>query len=404
MSRSEQPRRLAVTLAPAAERHVKQRHPWVFDRGIVKCKPEGETGDLAVIFDRRSDRFLALARYDADSPIRLKVIEWQSKTTIDRAWFARKIEAARRLRWPLIESRHTNAYRLLFGENDGLPGLICDVYAGVAVLKVYSGIWKSDLTDIVACIREATEAKAVVLRLSRNVQKCNADTFPADGSVVSGDLTDEVVEFREHGLRFQANVRLGHKTGHFLDHRHNRRRVGELANGKTVLDVFAYSGGFSVHALASGAREVHAVDVSRQALEIARANAILNDCGDRLRLHVGDAFETLQEFVRRNQQFNFIVIDPPAFAKREREVERALKNYRRLARLGADLCTSSGMLVLASCSARVSADRFFEEIEAELERSGRLFQMVEKTAHDLDHPIGFPEGAYLKCGYYRCVE
>ncbi len=222
----------------------------------------------------------------------------------------------------------------------------------------------------------------------------------ADGQVINGDLESEDLTFKEHGVVFRANVIKGHKTGFFLDHRHNRVKVQELAKGKTILDVFSYAGGFAVHALVGGATAVTCLDQSAQALELAKENATLNNSTTQLKTIKGDAFTILNDLTNRGKRYDLVIIDPPAFAKAAKEVPLALNQYQRLATLGINLVTHGGILLLASCSSRVSADDFFENIEIGMRKSKRKFRLLEKTFHDVDHPVSFPEGAYLKSGYF----
>lgn len=393
--------RIAIRLKPAAERMVRKQHPWVFEASITKQNKEGKAGDIAIVFDQKKNKFLALGLYDPSSPIRIKLLQFHQSATIDEAWFEEKIQQAYEKRRPLLAT-DTNSYRLLYGENDGLPGLVTDVYDKVAVIKLYSLIWLPYLSIILPIILRTTQCETLVLRLSRNVQR-EKDALKglADGQVLYGPLEDPVVIFREHGVRFSANVIAGHKTGYFLDHRHNRKRVGELAKGKTVLDIFSYAGGFSVHALSGGAKAVSSLDISAQALETARQNALLNQDDPSLETIAKDAFVAMEELQQQKRRFDIVVVDPPSFAKKASEVEGALRSYERLARLAIPLVEKQGILVLASCSSRVSADDFFAVQEAALQRSGRRFREQERTFHDIDHPIGIPEGAYLKCIYYQ---
>ncbi len=395
-----QVKRLAIKLRPSGEKMAKRNHPWVFEDSIVKQNTEGKAGDLAIVYDTKKNNFLACGLYDPYSPIRIKLIQFKKAAQIDESWFLTKIKEAYQLRQPLLET-DTNSYRLLFGENDNLPGFIADVYHEVLVVKLYSHIWFPYLNWIIPHLITITGCKTVVLRLSRLLQT-KGDTYGLkDGSVIYGTLDNEVVIFREHGVLFSANVIKGHKTGYFLDHRHNRKRVGELANGKSVLDVFSYAGGFSVHALKGGAKEVISLDISRHALEIAKENAALNQPKGKHKIMIADAFEGLQELIDQQKKFDIVVIDPPSFAKRENEIAKAKKSYAKLAQLGVQLVSHNGVLVLASCSSRVVAKEFFEISEECILASGRGFEVIEKTYHDIDHPINFPEGAYLKCGYYR---
>ncbi|MEN0005871.1 MAG: class I SAM-dependent rRNA methyltransferase, partial [Bacteroidota bacterium] len=333
-----------------------------------------------------------------------KVLATKQSVKLGPAFWAERIAVAYAKREPLFQT-DTNSYRLIYGENDGLPGLIADVYAEVLVVKLYSRIWLPYLKDILPLLLEQSNCKVLVLRLSRNLMaKSNQLHGLYNGQVLAGTLNDPNVLFREHGLQFKANVIDGHKTGYFLDHRHNRKRVGELAKGKTVLDVFAYAGGFSVHALAGGAKSVTSLDISAQALALAQANVALNTPNAQHQILAVDAFEGLERLLQQGKRFDLIVIDPPSFAKSEQETARALEQYARLATLGIQLVAKVGILVLASCSSRVSAEAFFEVVETAMQESGRPFSVSEKTAHDVDHPIGFPEGAYLKSGFYLVEE
>lgn len=397
-----QVKRLAIKLRPSGEKMAKRNHPWVFEDSIVKQNTEGKAGDLAIVYDSKKNNFLACGLYDPYSPIRIKLIQFKKAAQIDESWFLAKIREAYQLRQPLLET-DTNSYRLLFGENDNLPGFIADVYHEVLVVKLYSHIWFPYLNWILPHLIAITGCKTVVLRLSRLLQSKGETYGLRDGTVIYGELDNEVVVFREHGVLFSANVIKGHKTGYFLDHRHNRKRVGELANGKSVLDVFSYAGGFSVHALQGGAQEVISLDISKHALEMAKANAALNQPKGKHEIMVADAFEGLQKLIDLQKKFDIVVIDPPSFAKRENEVSKAKKSYAKLAQLGAQLVSSNGILVLASCSSRVVAQDFFEISEEQILATGRDFELIEKTYHDIDHPINFTEGAYLKCGYYRLM-
>ena len=394
-----QPARLAIKLSKDGERSVRSGHPWVFSNSIVKVNKKGEPGDLAIIFGGKSNEVMGVGLYDPASPIRIKMLHASGPATINSEFFQKKIKAAHKQRASLLQTA-TNSYRLLYGENDGLPGFIADVYNDVLVIKLYSEIWFPYLEDILSHLIEVSGAKTAVLRLNRKLIKGNTYGF-VDGTLVYGVLEDENVHFVEHGVNFSANVIHGHKTGYFLDHRHNRKRVGELSSGKSVLDVFSYAGGFSVHALAGGATEVTSIDISKQALEVAKYNAGLNSFGGVHHVIAGDAFDILERLISEGKLYDVVVIDPPSFAKSAKEVHSAKKKYAELARLGSQLVAEKGILVLASCSSRVIADEFFEINEKEIRKIGRPFKLIDKTFHDVDHPISFLEGAYLKTAYYR---
>jgi len=394
------PKNLAVKLTKKGENHVLKRHPWVFSNSIEKISNDPQTGDLAIIFGKKNNKIIGIGLFDADSPIQIKIIHNSSeKATINEDFFHHKITTAYKKRAQLLTT-NTNSYRLLFGENDGFPSLIADIYNKVLVVKLYSEIWLPYLQPVLESLQQTSNAETVVIRLSRGLQKSKNHNLK-DGEVVFGTLENEVVQFVEHGVNFSANVIKGHKTGYFLDHRDNRKRVGEFSKNKTVLDVFSYAGGFSVHALYNQAKEVTSLDISKQALEIALENGKLNDYSGIHKTIAGDAFEELQKLIHKKVTFDVVVIDPPSFAKQASEIELAKKKYRQLAQLGIKLTAKKGLLVLASCSSRVIADDFFDINQKVLDSQRRNYKTILKTYHDTDHPIGFPEGAYLKCGYYR---
>ncbi len=392
--------KIAIKLKPLAETLVKKGHPWVFENSILKQNKEGKSGDIAVIFDSKKNKFLACGFYDPHSPIRIKILQANTPATINSAWFSKKVNEAFEKRIPLLKT-DTNSYRLVFGENDNLPSLIADVYDDVLVIKLYASFWYPYLKDILPSLIKTSKATTTVLRLSRNVQKELSDFNLTDGLILDGELKNEVIIFKEHGINFSANVIHGHKTGYFLDHRDNRKKVGEMAKGKTVLDVFSYAGGFSVHALAGGAKTVTSLDISNPALEIAKSNAKLNPFTGKHHTITGDAFEELDKLAKVRAKFDIVVIDPPSFAKSAAEIDRALASYKKLTQLGLKLVQKKGTLVLASCSSRITSEMFFNLIENVLQRNNAKYTILESTLHDTDHPIGFKEGAYLKCIYIQ---
>lgn len=353
---------------------------------------------MAIVFDEKNNKFQGIGLYDPDSPIRIKMLSIENGTKIDKSWLSERIAIAYAKRQQLLES-DVNGYRLLFGENDGFPSLICDVYAQIAVIKIYSRIWLPFLEDIKEAIVATTECKTMVLRLSRNVQKLSLPEGIEEGAIIYGTLSTPEIIFTEYDVQFSVNVIKGHKTGFFLDHRDNRHQIQKMAKGKKVLDVFSYAGGFAIHALKGGATNVTAVDISKHALSVAQDNAKLN--GVTLETINGDAFAILTKMVAQNERFDIIIIDPPAFAKAQSEIEKALHHYRRLATLGIKLIKKDGTLLLASCSSRITTDDFFETVGAGMDSTGMPYEQTRKAFHDIDHPISFSEGAYLKCGYYK---
>lgn len=396
--------RLALHVSRDGERALRSGHPWLFENSIERQSHTGKPGDLAVAFDHKR-RFLAIGLYDPTSPLRLRVLQHGAPATIDQAWFLTQLRAAAQRRAPLLVDGRTTGYRLVHGENDGLPGLVIDRYDQTLVIKLYTTAWLPHLADLLPALTTVQPAERLVLRMSRALQKMPEHLYGlADGMVLAGPLLTGPVIFLENGLRFEADPIHGQKTGFFLDQRENRARVEGLAAGKRVLNVFAYNGGFSLYAARGGARQVTSLDISRPALAAAERNFALNQhlptvaAADH-QLLVGDAFPLLAQLGAAEQQFDVVIIDPPSFAKQQGETERALAAYAQLARLGLGVLKIGGTIVLASCSSRVSAETFFATVTQAATQVKRPLHIFDQTTHALDHPIGFPEGAYLKCLY-----
>ncbi|MBA2669113.1 MAG: class I SAM-dependent methyltransferase [Gemmatimonadetes bacterium] len=393
--------RLAIRLQPRAERAVKRGHPWVFDHGISSQRQEGRPGDLAVIFDR-DNRFLAIGLYDPRSPIRVRVLHHGSPMTIDAEWFAARVRQAHERRANLLGT-DTSGFRLIHGENDRMPGLIVDRYGDNLVVKLYSAAWVPHLRSVLEGLIDLISPERIILRLSRAVQKQAGELSGLfDGQLLHGPVLTGPVLFRENGLVFEADLLKGQKTGFFLDQRENRARVGSRSAGRTVLNVFSYTGGFSLYAARGRASAVTSLDLSGPALAAAERNFELNRhiasvAGAAHHLLRGDAFDLLRELGRDRQRFDVVILDPPSFAKSQGEIEGAIRSYQKLTRLGVDVLASGGLLVAASCSSRVSEDAFVDAVIGAAQKAGRPLRVIEQTGHALDHPILIPEAAYLKC-------
>jgi 23S rRNA (cytosine1962-C5)-methyltransferase len=394
-----------VRLTNSAERWVRKEHPWLYAESIRSQSRAGASGDLAVIFDHHR-KLLALGLFDPDSPIRIRVLHRGAPRAIDREFFAERLRAAAELRAHL-EGEGTTGYRVANGESDGLPGLVVDRYERCFVLKLYTAAWLPHLDEVVAAVTRVWAPERVVLRLARAIaDACAKRARLSDGVVLAGPPLDGPIVFRELGLRLRCDPGHGQKTGFFLDQRENRARVGARSAGKSVLDAFAYTGGFSLHAARGGATRVLSLDASRVALDEAHANFALNrdDPGVAHCAHEtvqGDAFDELARLAAARRRFDLVVLDPPALARTKADVAGALRAYERLAELGARLLADGGDLVMASCSARVGADELASAIRRGSARAGRKLHELERTAHACDHPVRFPEGAYLKCLFLR---
>ena len=389
-------RRIALRVTQSAQRALRQGHPWIFDQSIIEQSHEGAPGDLAVIFDEKH-RFQAIGLYDPTSPIRVRVLQSRQPAVINVEWFQHKITAAAQVRASL-NKKHTDGYRLVHGENDGLPGLVLDCYADTLVLKLYTPAWIPHLKDFCDAVAHVCTAEHLMLRLNRSLQM-RTDLLHGlcDGMPLTPQAPPSPILFKENGLIFESDPIHGQKTGFFLDQRDNRARVEKLSKGKSVLNVFAYTGGFSVYAARGGAKEVVSVDISAPALEGARRNMTYNRLTVPHETIAEDAFDTLARMKSQKRLFDMVIIDPPMFAQNEKQIPGALSAYRKLTRLGLGVLRKGGMLVQASCSSRVDNGSFFESVRQSAKEAGRRLTEIERTGHALDHPIGFKEGAYLKC-------
>lgn len=404
---SETPRslpRLKLTLRPTAESIVRSGHPWVYSESIRDQNREGAAGELAVIYDRK-DKFLAVGFYDPDSPLRVRILHVGKPATIDEAWWRASLEAALARREGIADAG-TNGLRLLNGESDGWPGLVLDRYDATLVVKLYSPAWLERLEMVEAIFRERLRPERIILRLSRNLEESAKESGHEDGALLFGPPLDGPVVFLEEGLRFEADVLKGQKTGFFLDQRENRKRIGQLAKGRDVLNAFSFTGGFSLNAARGGAHSVTDLDLSSHALEAAARNFALNredPCVAACR-HLSvqdDAFAWIDH--KRDVTYDLVITDPPSLAKREVERARAIQAYGRLNANAIRLLRRGGILLAASCSAHVSAEEFFAAVRQAARQSGRRFEELETTRHAPDHHASFPEAEYLK-GIYLAFD
>lgn len=381
--KSSAPKTLRLRLRPTAETIVRGGHPWVFADSIKEQNREGEPGELAVIFDRH-DKFLAVGFYDPDSPIRVRIIHAGKPVKIDATFWKKRFELALTQHAALFDG-NTTGYRCVHGENDGFPGLVLDRYGNTFVLKIYTPAWLSRCDEIASFI----QCERLVLRVSRNLKGRH------DGEILNGPPLDGPVEFLENGLRFEADVLRGQKTGFFLDQRENRKIVETLARDRGVLNAFSFSGGFSVYAARGQARSVCDLDISAHALASARRNFGLNNLEhSRHETIQADTFEFLAR--KPDRRFGLIILDPPSLAKRESEKAGALHAYRKLIESALPWLAPKGILVAASCSAHVTPEAFFSTV---LEAT--KLKEFRRTENPPDHPATFPEARYLKCIYLQ---
>jgi 23S rRNA (cytosine1962-C5)-methyltransferase len=390
---------LRLRITAAAENRVRAGHPWIFGDSVREQNRDGAAGELAVIFDRQ-DKFFAVGFFDPDSPIRVRVLHVGKPQTLDAVWWQKQFDTAISRRAGLFDA-HTTGYRLINGESDGWPGLILDRYDRTFVVKLYTTAWLPMLSQITAMISEQLQPEQIILRLSRNIQSA-AGKFvqpKKDGQILFGSSSSDAVVFFENGIRFEADVVRGQKTGFFLDQRENRHAVGQLARGRDVLNAFSFSGGFSLYAARGGAKSVTDIDISAHALAAAERNFQLNSADAKIALCRREAVQAnVFEWLAGGdpRKFGLIILDPPSLAKRETERAGAIRAYAKLAENGIRRLARDGILVACSCSAHVSAEEFFGAVRSAAADSGRRFTEMKTTRHAPDHPATFKEAEYLK--------
>ena len=334
----------------------------------------------------------------------MRVLHAGSSANIDADWFRARLAEALARRRSLLDE-HTTAARLVHGESDRFPALVLDRYAETLALKLYSAIWFPRLPEITAIIRELIPAERMILRLSRNIQESARELKLTDGQALAeaGGAPDAVT-FLETGLRFEADVVKGQKTGFFLDQRENRRFVETLAQDRNVLNAFSFSGGFSLYSARGGARSVTDVDISAHALESSRRNFALNQAAFAACPHhliQADVFDWLRQ--ARPERYGLIILDPPSLAKRQIDRPAALKAYASLAASALALAAPQAVIICCSCSAHITAEEFFNAVTTTFQNSGRPFEILRRTGQPADHSAIFPEAEYLKGIYLKLI-
>jgi 23S rRNA (cytosine1962-C5)-methyltransferase len=345
-------------------------------------------------------RSVAFGLYDAEGAVGVRIF---SRSGVpDGKWFDARVAAALRLRAELVQD-DTTAYRLLNGENDGLPGLIADRYDRHVVLRVYAGSTRVLLEPVVRALARQLTGRSAPGAPLRGI------ALRSDTGLESlyGELPPPEVTVQENGLKFLANLYEGQKTGLFLDQRENRATIRRHASGRTVLNLFSYSGAFSVYALAGGAQHVTSVDIAEPALLDAERNVELN--GFAAKQHealAADVFKVADEFVASGRQFDLVICDPPSLARDKRGVATALRAYTRVNAAALALVRPGGLLATASCTARITPDEFHGVLRSAAQQAGVTVQTVNEAGHAVDHPVAaaFPEGRYLKFLLARVLE
>lgn len=391
-----------VILKQGREKSLLRRHPWIFSGAIHHADEpavaSGATVDL-LAFDKH---FLARASYSPHSQIRARVWTFDDEP-VDKEFFRKRIRSAIAARSPLLSGEglevRSSAYRLIYAESDYLPGLIVDRYNDMLVMQCLTAgaeYWKDTFADLLI---EETGLSTIYERSDADVRELEG-LEPKVGLLRVSILHDPLT-ITENTLQFKVNIASGHKTGFYLDQRKNRLRVRELAKDKEVLDCFCYTGGFTVNALAGGAKSVLSVDSSVDALTLCKENIALNNLDVTRQTSLeGDVFQLLRKFRDENRSFDMIILDPPKFAPTAAHAAfgKASRGYKDINLLAFKLLRAGGILVTFSCSGGIDAGLFQKIVAGSALDAGVDAQIVEHLSQGADHPVSlhFPEGAYLK--------
>lgn len=385
-----------VVLKKTRARTFSSRHPWVLDTAIDRV--EGTIADGAEV-DLVTDRgkFIARGIFNSRSRIRVRLYTWDRNEALDEAFWRRRLEDALALRALIGYDDPAGAARLVFSEGDGLSGLVVDRYADyLAVQATALGIAQR-LPQLAAVLGELTRARGMVLRTEKGMNR--AEGIELHDGPYWGEPPSGPIVIQEDGLRYQVDLLEGQKTGFYLDQRENRRAAAAYLRGRRVLDMFCYTGAFSLAASAWGqAAEVIGFDSSQKAVDLARANAQLNSATN-VRFETGEAFEVLKSLLGAGERYGAVILDPPKFARARNARQQALQAYHWLNRAGMALVEPGGILVTCSCSGLVTREDFLDILVGAAQQAGRPLQVLEQRGASPDHPIAVncPETQYLKC-------
>lgn len=389
--------RAQVFLKRGKEESLLRRHPWIFSGAVeyIKAEEEPREGDVVEVFTKQGE-WIAMGHYQIGS-IAVRVLSFEQEE-IDAAWWQKRIASAwdvRRL-MGLTDDPKTTCYRLIHGEGDSLPGLVVDIYATTAVVQCHSVGMHLARQEIATAIRAVYGEKiTAIYDKSSQTVPYKAGLNAVDGYLY-GRASQASQEVLENGHRFNVNWEEGQKTGFFIDQRQNRELVGRYAKGRTVLNTFCYTGGFSVYAMAGGAKEVVSVDASERAVKLADENMILN-FGPEVK-HSSLAVDAVEYLKNIGPKYDLIILDPPAFAKHHKVLGNAMQGYKRLNARALSQIKSGGILFTFSCSQAVSKELFRTTVFSAAAIAGRKVRILHQLTQPADHPINIyhPEGEYLK--------
>ncbi len=395
-----------IQLQSGREKSLYFRHPWVFSRAIAHVQKgagaeQPANGSLVSVIDAEGST-VGTGYYNSYSQIALRLFVFE-EAVIDEAFFVGKFQEKLAFRKRFLDLSTTDAFRLVFSESDGLPGLIVDVYGDFLVVQIHTLGMDRLRETVVKALVKVLKPKGIYERSDLEVRKKDGlKTMPK--GVLYGEEPPSPYEIRESGLKYLVDIQGGQKTGFFLDQRDNRFALRKYAQGKTVLNLFSYSGGFSISALAGGAKQVTSVDISSAALDLAKKNFTLNgfDPEDHI-FAVKDVFDFLDEAQAKGMRYDVVVVDPPAFVKNQDSLNHGTNAYIKLNQKALQLLNDDGILVSSSCSSHVTSELFRTVLFKSALQAKRELVILEQKNQPPDHPlnVNFPEGEYLK--FFVCA-
>ena len=384
----------ALRLKDRADRRLKAGHLWIYSNEVdTKATPlKGfSTGEL-VLIENAAGKAIGTGYVNPNTLICARLVSRDARYMLDKSLLVHRIKVALSLRERLFDKP---CYRLIFGDSDSLPGLVVDRFGDVLVVQISTAGMELVKDQIVEALVQVLKPTGILLKNDGSSRKL--ENLPEYIEVAHGEVPDEV-ELEENGVRFLAPVMKGQKTGWFYDHRLNRDRLRHYVKGKRVLDVFSYVGGWGVQCAAFGAEEVICVDASEKAVDLVHRNAELNGLQDKVGTMQGDAFEALKQLKAEGEQFDVIIVDPPAFIKRRKDVKAGELAYRRINEMAMRLLSKDGILVACSCSMHLQRDSMLDALRAGSRHIERNLQIIEQGHQGPDHPIlpAIPETEYIK--------
>ena len=386
----------SVFLKKSADSFIKRKHPWIFSGAIEKVEGNPLNGETVQIFSS-DKRLVGYGSFSPLSQIRVRVWSFNPEERIDSDFFRRKILIASELRNKLIDISQTNAFRIINAESDGIPGLVVDQYADFIVCQFLSASAEFFKEKIIEILHETLKPTGIFER--SDVEVRNKEGLQPAKGLLKGTEPDEFIEVKENGFKFLVDIKNGHKTGFYLDQRDNRKLVSEFSKRKNVLNCFSYTGGFSVYALASGAKSATQIEASTSALEIGNKNLKINELNLSAVENInGDVFEVLRKFRDEKRTFDLIILDPPKFAESVSQIQKASRGYKDINLLATKLLNPGGILLSFSCSGHISQELFQKIVADAALDSGREMKIIKQLNQSADHPVSlnFPEGLYLK--------